>query len=194
MGRKPLYSKEEILEKGIQYLWEHGYHGTSVKDVVEAAGIPKGSFYAYFPSKEEFAVEALQAYANRGQALMQNTLHNDALTPKERIIRFYQKRAEDSKNSEFRLGCLNANLTQEMAGNNESIRKTTCGIMQQFQQPLQKAFLLAQQANQMTTEFTAEELVIFLESAWSGVLTSSKSNRNDQNFKVFVKFLDHFLR
>jgi TetR/AcrR family transcriptional regulator, transcriptional repressor for nem operon len=39
-----------------------GFNGTGVKEITDRAGVPKGSFYAYFPGKEEFAAEALTHY------------------------------------------------------------------------------------------------------------------------------------
>ena len=44
-----------LLEKGIELLWSKGYNATSVNNIVKEANIPKGSFYFYFNSKEDFA-------------------------------------------------------------------------------------------------------------------------------------------
>jgi len=55
--------KEHLLNAGLNVMKSHGYNGTSVKDIVDAAGVPKGSFYNYFASKEIFAIEALEAVA-----------------------------------------------------------------------------------------------------------------------------------
>ena len=53
--------KDRILDAGIKVMYLNGYNGTGVKDIVNAAGIPKGSFYNYFDSKEAFALAALDA-------------------------------------------------------------------------------------------------------------------------------------
>jgi TetR/AcrR family transcriptional repressor of nem operon len=50
---------EALLDKGMPLLWSKGYNATSVNDIVQVAGIPKGSFYFYFDSKEDFAVKAI---------------------------------------------------------------------------------------------------------------------------------------
>ena len=70
-----LTKKDHILQAGMEVMKTHGYNGTSVKDIVDAARVPNGSFYNYFESKEAFAIEALQqaadeAYeASRGKLL-----------------------------------------------------------------------------------------------------------------------------
>ena len=51
-----------LLEKGTELLWSKGYNATSVNDIVKAADIPKGSFYFYFDSKEDFYVQAIKKY------------------------------------------------------------------------------------------------------------------------------------
>ncbi len=61
-----LDKRDLILAKGSLAMTRSGYHGTGVQDIVQAAGIPKGSFYHYFDSKEDFALQALEhLYAPR---------------------------------------------------------------------------------------------------------------------------------
>ena len=55
-----LDKRDLILAQGAHLMTRRGYHGTGVLDIVQAAGIPKGSFYHYFASKEDFAVQALE--------------------------------------------------------------------------------------------------------------------------------------
>ena len=65
MGPKTLKHEVKadfLLERGIELLWSKGYNATSVNDIVKAANIPKGSFYFYFDSKEDFTVKAIEKY------------------------------------------------------------------------------------------------------------------------------------
>ena len=55
---------EKLLEAGVTLFAEKGFHGTGVKDIVERAGVPKGSFYNYFDSKEAFGAAILRHYAD----------------------------------------------------------------------------------------------------------------------------------
>ena len=59
---KKQVKKNEILKKSIEVMYLKGYNGTSVQDITDAAGIPKGSFYNYFKNKEHYAVDALRYY------------------------------------------------------------------------------------------------------------------------------------
>ena len=61
-----LDKRDLILAKGAEVMTRRGYHGAGVQEIVQAAGVPKGSFYHYFSSKEDFAVQALhQVYGPR---------------------------------------------------------------------------------------------------------------------------------
>ncbi len=59
--------KNRILQEGARLVHRKGFHATGVAEVVEAAGVPKGSFYFYFDSKEAFGLELVDAYARRFQ-------------------------------------------------------------------------------------------------------------------------------
>jgi TetR/AcrR family transcriptional repressor of nem operon len=54
--------REKLLDQGVALLMEQGYHGTGLQELVRNVGVPKGSFYNYFPSKEAFSAEVVKHY------------------------------------------------------------------------------------------------------------------------------------
>jgi AcrR family transcriptional regulator len=56
--------RRRLLDAGVTMLHANGFHGSGVQQITDRAGIPKGSFYAYFPSKEDFAAAVLAHYWN----------------------------------------------------------------------------------------------------------------------------------
>ena len=60
MGRPS--NKEQLIERTLGVWLTQGFQGASVNDLVAAAGVPKGSFYNHFSSKEHFAVEHVHRY------------------------------------------------------------------------------------------------------------------------------------
>ena len=56
-------TKATLIDVGTRLILEQGYHQTGIQDVLRAAGVPKGSFYYYFPSKEAFAREVIAQFA-----------------------------------------------------------------------------------------------------------------------------------
>src|SRR6185437_8398902 len=55
-------NRENLLNQGVTMLMEQGYHGTGLQEILDAVNIPKGSFYNYFGSKENFGAEVIQHY------------------------------------------------------------------------------------------------------------------------------------
>src|SRR6476659_11363181 len=54
--------RRRLLAAGLDLVHARGFAASGVKDITDAAGVPKGSFYAYFPSKEAFAAAILDHY------------------------------------------------------------------------------------------------------------------------------------
>ena len=86
-----LDKRDLILAKGAEVMTRRGYHGAGVQEIVQAAGVPKGSFYHYFASKEDFALQALQQVYQPRLARYAEALANPALSPRERILAYAQR-------------------------------------------------------------------------------------------------------
>ena len=56
-------TRAALVDAGLQLMLDQGYHRTGIQDVLQAAGVPKGSFYYYFPSKEAFVLEVIAQFA-----------------------------------------------------------------------------------------------------------------------------------
>jgi len=63
--RKSDQTREDLLTIGTEMLTSQGYHGTGIKQVLDAVGVPKGSFYNFFPSKEAFVAAAIYRYGEQ---------------------------------------------------------------------------------------------------------------------------------
>ena len=57
-------NKEDILAKGEILLRTQGYNKTGINEILKASGIPKGSFYNFFESKEDFGLQVLAYYSD----------------------------------------------------------------------------------------------------------------------------------
>src|SRR3984893_9788028 len=62
MGRRKLFTREDVLDKAIPVFWKHGLAETSVQDLEQATGVRKSGLYAEFKDKEDLFVERLRRY------------------------------------------------------------------------------------------------------------------------------------
>ena len=56
-------SKAKIVEAAGELFWKQGYAATGIRDILDATGLPKGSFYFYFKSKSDVAREVIGYYS-----------------------------------------------------------------------------------------------------------------------------------
>src|SRR5437764_13716400 len=73
--------RETILTEGLRVVLERGFCGASVRDVVQAAGVPHGSFTNHFVSKEAVGLEILDLYVSQVREGIQKTLRRTSLPP-----------------------------------------------------------------------------------------------------------------
>src|SRR5690606_26170414 len=111
-----LDKRDLILARGSEVMTRRGYHGTGVMEIVQAAGIPKGSFYHYFASKEDFALQALEFVYGPRLARYAEALGNTALSPRARILSYYRELQQHfSRQEKAQYHCFIGSLSFEMA-------------------------------------------------------------------------------
>ncbi|WNO09303.1 TetR/AcrR family transcriptional regulator [Teredinibacter sp. KSP-S5-2] len=187
--------KEHLLASGMEVMKLRGYQGTSVKDIVDVAGVPKGSFYNYFASKEAFVLEAIEKAASSSYANAEKTLLNTAKPPLERIVDFFQSGIDQACDSEFKHGCFLGNLTQEMSDTSDPIRlklkaalnRVTALIAEVVEEvhPKQEG-----DASELQPFIVAE----FLFNAWEGALMRAKATKNREPFDAFLTMTRYILK
>lgn len=80
-------TKDTILARGEALMLQHGFAGVGLSAVLKAAGVPKGSFYHYFSSKEDFGREVIEAYSDRYTAALDKLLDQQT-TAADRLTQF----------------------------------------------------------------------------------------------------------
>src|ERR1700755_2807646 len=98
--------RKKLASSAVETLHASGFNGCSVQDITEAAGVPKGSFYNHFESKETLAAAALQQYWTASQHDCLRLLHDTARSPRERLLAYFSQVMSDIALQQFRCGCL----------------------------------------------------------------------------------------
>ncbi|GAA4271241.1 TetR/AcrR family transcriptional regulator [Aquimarina gracilis] len=180
---------DALLEKGLHIIWSKGYNGTSVNDIVKAANVPKGSFYFYFDSKEDFAIKALHKYfeMQTGDAL--KILHDPSVrSPKKRLLRFYEYRIEVLKEElECKMGCMGCNLSNEMSEHNENIRQAILTLHNRVKNEIINVAEEAQRLGEIDSDIDVVNMVEFIEDAGKGAMTTMKEMKSAQPIDNVMK-------
>ena len=79
---------ETLLTQSKELFIQYGFSKTSIDDIVNACGIAKGSFYSYYPSKEELFYAVLRREEEIKNKIIAEVM-SESLPPKELLIRFF---------------------------------------------------------------------------------------------------------
>ena len=185
--------KETILLAGMDVMKVAGYNGTSVKDIVDAAGVPKGSFYNYFESKEQFALDAIEYASTEGHAHAANMLENEALPPLERLTLFFELGIECAASNDYKQGCFLGNMCQEMADVSDEIRSTLDQCLNKTTRLLADVIEEGQQNGTLKSAQNSQVLAEFLFNAWEGSLMRAKAAKSCKPLQAFKIMLSSVL-
>jgi len=167
-----------------------GYNDTGIKEITDAAGIPKGSFYNYFKSKEQFAISALDYMSQRTLHLINSHLGDQTKPPLDRITGFFAEMVEKNiRELNFKKGCFIGNLCQEMADVNTSIGKKIDDILRNYTATLSRCLDEAQKKGDIRTDYDVDTLAEFIFNSWEGALMRMKASRNAQPLTAFMDIL-----
>ena len=181
--------RESILDAGLKTMFRSGYHGTTVRDIVGAAGAPQGSFTNHFRSKEMFACEVLDRYFAHVKELVAEALQDDSLTPRQRLQRYLELITGRLAADGWSRGCLIGDLSLEAASTSEALRGRLCAIFDEWRTPFAECIAAAQSAGEIAADFDASELADFLLASWQGAILRMKLERDPaalQRFKTIA--------
>lgn len=185
--------KDRLLQLGLAVMQERGYNGTGVKDIVEAAKVPKGSFYTYFDSKESFAVEAIECVAEQNYQAAAALLNQPNKPPLERLNDFFRENADDACDSEFRIGCFMGNMCQEMADSSELIRLAVKNALGKMTGLIADVLDEAAQNGDVVLVQDAPSTAQFLFNAWQGALLRMKAEKANTSIEAFLTMMPKVL-
>ncbi|MDO9169981.1 MAG: TetR family transcriptional regulator C-terminal domain-containing protein [Methylobacter sp.] len=175
---KKQINRENLLNQGVTLLMEQGYHGTGLKEILDAVQIPKGSFYNYFGSKENFGAEVIQHYIE--PFIQQLTGHlrqseNDALGA---LQRYFNEGIVELEKANFKGGCLLGNLMGEIGDTSDLCQKSLQAAVNRYRDVLQSGLAKAQQQGTVRTDKSAEDMADLLVNTWQGALLRMKIEKS----------------
>jgi TetR/AcrR family transcriptional regulator, transcriptional repressor for nem operon len=177
--------RERLLRAGLELVHAHGFAASGVKDITDAAGVPKGSFYAYFASKEAFAAAILEHYWLDIDARLLPILAAKG-SAQQRITDFFHALADEHEAGDFLLGCLIGNLSLELSGSSEPARAQLTSILDRWDEALTQAVRSGQtRAGRIRSDLDAAELAALLIEAWEGAALRGKVTRSRAPYARF---------
>ncbi len=171
-------TRERIINVAKERFHARGYADVGIKEICDSANIQKGSFYHFFPSKEDLALIVIDEFAEDWASGFVAEAFDPMLPPMERIdylidAAYFWQKAVKEKNGKIP-GCLFGNLALEMSTTNDVLRAKLNAVFSKakarFKNTLDEA-VSQKQIKPLNTALTAEAMLAFLE----GMILLAKS-------------------
>ena len=191
---KQKHNIDTILENGLELIREKGYHNTGIDQILKINQIPKGSFYNFFKSKEDFGIKALQKYTAQQIIWVEGILSDESRTAYERLQYFYIKSIAGNLEENYRKGCLLGNMAQELGGLSKAISQQADESLKGITKIISKCILEGQEAGEIRDDYPANALAEYLHNSFYGFLLRSKAGQSKKHFDIFMETVLNFIK
>ena len=148
-----LDTRDRLLQAAARLMWERSFQATGVDELCQRAKAKKGSFYHFFPSKSDLAVAAIESTWAQAKAAIFDPIFagggNGLGQLRKLVEKVYEFQREVAGEKGGFLGCPFGNLGQEMARQDEQIRKTLQKIFDAHYGYIEAALIRAEQAGEI---------------------------------------------
>jgi len=176
LPRTKQFEPQEALDAAMHLFWRKGYGATSMRDLLDAMCIGRGSFYDTFGDKHALFLAALDRFEEARTSWFDEALERSGLDGIEEIFR---RTVDGLVGFEPRRGCLLANTAVELAPHDAEAAARISRYVRRTEEAFTGALVRAQGAGEIPAEGDPKVLARFLVSNLHGlrVLARAGSDR-----------------
>ena len=161
----------KLIDAALETFQDRGFNGCSVQDIVDEAGVPKGSFYNHFKSKEALALEVLGVYRSHGK---RELLEDPAKPPLPALRGYFEQLAKLNEKTGFKRGCLLGTFGSDLTDDTPLLRGALDQGFKEWTRSVAATLHAAQQDGSLGKQHDADRLARFLINAWEGCTARAK--------------------
>jgi TetR/AcrR family transcriptional repressor of nem operon len=186
-------TRQTILDTAERLMVQKGYSAVGLTEVLTAAGVPKGSFYHYFSSKDAFGEAMLQKYFADYLANMDRIIAMPGASPAGQLMTYWQQFYDKQSVDECQGRCLVVKLAAEVSDLSEPMRLTlqhgTAGIIDRLERMLNAGVQDSSVSLHVTPALAANSLY----GAWVGASVLAKVNRSPEHLDSVMAYTRQML-
>ncbi len=182
--------KNDIIQAGYDLFYEKGYGVTGISEITEKVGIPKGSFYNHFKSKEEFGIAVLDYYLNSNEHLLKDSLLSKKNSPLTNLKKFFVNYIEIQEHVyHSSRGCLMGNMTIELADVNTTFREKIKVGFDKATTIIESCLENAKELEEVSRDLDTRQTANFLMNSWQGAMLRMKAEKTTDPLYNFYKVI-----
>lgn len=151
---------------------EKGFHSVGLNEILNAVQVPKGSFYYYFQSKEQFGVELLRHYVTDSRAQKRSVLLAEKVEPNPllRLMTYLESNIARFQGNDGKCPCLMAKLSSEVAGMSEAMREVLAAESRDWGAMLEELVREGIAKGQMRADLDPAAAATMIQDLWAGAM------------------------
>ncbi len=186
-------TKERILDAAEEIMLAKSFHSVGLNEILSAVKVPKGSFYHYFDSKEQFGVELLRHYTQEHTALLKRVLFSPDLDPLGRLEAYFN--GAIARMMECGCGnlCLVSKLGAEVATFSEPMRQVLTDAMTEWRAIYEKVVRDGQEQGGIRKDLDPALAAAIIHDIWQGAMNRRQIERSVAPLRTAADFLRTYL-
>lgn len=181
-------TRAALIRSGLEHFTEFGFVASGIDAILKNVGIPKGSFYYYFDSKEAFGLSVIQSYAKYFAKKLDTCLLDEAMSPLLRIANFVDIAKQGMVKYEYRRGCLVGNLGQEVDLLPDTFAPLLLEVFNEWQSKIADCLKLAQASGECNQHFNADEIAEFFWIGWEGAISRARLAKTTKPLDIYLSY------
>ncbi len=188
-------TRDRIIETGAEIIHRKGFNHTGIQEILNAASVPKGSFYNYFKSKDDFGLQIIDYFSAHFKRIAKETLEDTTVSPLNRIYGFLTAFMEYFESQNYAGGCPIGNLAQEMGDLSPAFRKKLSEAIDMMVDAYSRVLAVAQRDGKLLKNLDIRDTASFIVAGWHGAIIQMKLTQSLAPLKNHRKFIfDHILK
>ncbi len=155
-------NRAELLEKGARIIHRKGYHNTGINEILEAANVPKGSFYFYFKNKEDFGLQLIDFYLTGFLGAADNHIATPGTPYLQGFRNFLDEFLVFFESLDYSGGCPIGNFAREMSDLSESFREKLNETFTKMKHKVLMFLEKGQKNNELSSDLNISEMADFI--------------------------------
>ncbi len=182
-------TKAKILAQGARIVHDKGFGSTGIQEILNAAGVPKGSFYFYFTSKEDFGLELIDFFMTFMLGRMDAHFNNLERSPLERLKAFFDDMMDYCEQTGCKDGCPIGKMAQELGCLSEEFRLKVAHSLETMKFRFHQCVHEARAQGELPASADPEKLAAFILDAWEGALLRMKASRSREPLLIMREMI-----
>ena len=186
-------TKQKILEAGAAIIHQKGFNYTGLQEILSAAGMPKGSFYNHFKSKEDFGLQVIDFFSDYFDQYSRDILEDRTRSPLSRLENLLDRFMDFFISKDYTCGCPVGNMAQELGDLSPVFLYLFSKALDKMVDKYTMMLSEAQAAGEISKDLEVKEAANFIVAGWHGALIRMKVTKSIEPLNNHKKFVLDFV-